>query len=109
MRVNSVSIHHGLPLRVPLLDPSQYRTLNHYSYLHKHARFLEFVRNTTPLITQISLDNLVSLNMPKCMGFEAYITDEKWNPLPEYKVEIFGEEKMAMCYIASNVNQVLVY
>ncbi|KAJ3489978.1 hypothetical protein NLI96_g1757 [Meripilus lineatus] len=36
------------------------------------------------------------------MGFEAYITDEKWNPLPEYKVEIFGEEKMAMCYIASN-------
>lgn len=44
--------------------------------------------------------------MPKYMGFEAYVTDEKGEPLPEYKVEKFYDKNMATCYISSNVNQV---
>ena len=47
--------------------------------------------------------------MPKHMGFEVYVTDENWEPLTEYKVERFDEEKFVTCYIPSSVNQVRVH
>ena len=44
--------------------------------------------------------------MPKFKGFEAYITDEKWNPLEEFMIEEFEDEKLVTCYVPSVSNQV---
>ncbi|KAJ3489990.1 hypothetical protein NLI96_g1760 [Meripilus lineatus] len=43
--------------------------------------------------------------MPKFKGFEAYITDEKWNPLEEFMIEEFEDEKLVTCYVPSVSNQ----
>ncbi|KAJ3489971.1 hypothetical protein NLI96_g1759 [Meripilus lineatus] len=44
--------------------------------------------------------------MPRFKDFEAYITDENWNPLEEFLIEEFEDEKLVTCYVPSVSNQV---
>ncbi|KAJ3489991.1 hypothetical protein NLI96_g1761 [Meripilus lineatus] len=43
--------------------------------------------------------------MPKFKDFEAHITDENWNPLEEFMIEEFEDEKLVTCYVPSVSNQ----
>ena len=47
--------------------------------------------------------------MPIYKDFEAHVTDENWNPLEEFKVEKFEEQKLMTCYIPSVSNQVHIF
>lgn len=72
------------------------RHLSQSDYIH--IRFYLFLNNQT-----------LYRAMPTYKDFEAHVTDENWNPLEEFKVEKFEEQKLMTCYIPSVTKQVHIF